>query len=314
MKNLFCRMLWEDPAKFSSKHPKDQSSIITFGLAISLVVMIEVFAGYYNASNTFHIAAPMTYVAALVWGLIIYTIDILIIRSPSNTWVKICRGIIGIVIALIGSFTVDSAIFKKEIDFQLRENEKTRIANFYDVEIQNQKNEVNSRYIDWNDKQKIATIEAEGGSRTGIVGVGAVYKAKKQSADTAQEQYLVSDQKLNKLESEKKDAINASYTKAIEQAGFLAHIKAHFQFMFSDIYALVLGACISLFILSIQLLVLGLKWAIGPSIEEQIIDVRSKEIERDIRNKMKIDESPLGMFNGIMKPASEVLQGNNGTN
>ena len=35
-------------------------------------------------------------------------------------------------------------IFKKEIDFQLRENEKTRIANFYDVEIQNQKNEVKS--------------------------------------------------------------------------------------------------------------------------------------------------------------------------
>jgi hypothetical protein len=174
-------MLWEDPSKFTSKYPKDQRSIITFGLAISLVVMIEIFAGYYNASNTFHISAPMTYVAALVWGLIIYIIDVLIIRSPSNTWVKVCRGIIGIVIALIGSFTVDSAIFKKEIDFQLRENEKTRIANFYDVEIQNQKNEVNSRFVDWNDKQKIATIEAEGGSRTGIVGIGAVYKAKKQS-------------------------------------------------------------------------------------------------------------------------------------
>ena len=311
MKNLFCRMLWEDPSKFASKYPKDQRSIITFGLAISLVVMIEIFAGYYNASNTFHIAAPMTYVAALVWGLIIYTIDVLIIRSPSNTWVKVSRGIIGIVIALIGSFTVDSAIFKKEIDFQLRENAKTRIANFYDVELSNQKNEVNSRYADWNDKLKVANTEAEGGSRTGIVGVGTVYKAKKQTADTAQEQYLISDQKLNKLENEKKDALNISYTKAVEEAGFLDHIKAHFQFMFSDIYALVLGACVSLFILSIQLLVLGLKWAIGPSIEEQIIDARSKEIERDIRNKMKIDSSPLGIFNGIMKPASEVLQGNN---
>lgn len=314
MKNLFCRMLWEDPTKFSAKHPKDQRSIITFGLAISLVVMIEVFAGYYNASNTFHISAPMTYVAALVWGLIIYTIDILIIRSPSNTWVKVCRGIIGIVIALIGSFTVDSAIFKKEIDFQLRENEKTRIANFYDIEIQNQKNEANSRYADWKEKEKIATTEAEGGSRTGIVGVGAVYKAKKQNANTAQEQYLVSDQKLNKLESEKKDAIKASYTEAIKQAGFLDHIKAHFQFMFSDVYALVLGICVSLFILSIQLLVLGLKWAIGSSIEEQIIEARTKEIERDIRNKIKIDASPLGMFNGVMKPASDVLQGNHSLN
>ena len=311
MKNLFCRMLWEDPSKFASKYPKDQRSIITFGLAISLVVMIEIFAGYYNASNTFHIPAPMTYVAALVWGLIIYTIDVLIIRSPSNTWVKVCRLIIGIVIALIGSFTVDSAIFKKEIDFQLRENAKTRIANFYDAEISNQKNEVNSRYADWNDKLKVATTEAEGGSRTGIVGVGAVYKAKKQTADTAQEQYSISDQKLNKLENEKKDALNTSYTKAVEEAGFLDHIKAHFQFMFSDIYALVLGACVSLFILSIQLLVLGLKWAIGPSLEEQIIEVKSLEIENDIKNKKMIDNSKLRIFNGIFEPASEALQGNN---
>ena len=311
MKNLFCRMLWEDPSKFTSKYPKDQRSIITFGLAISLVVMIEVIAGYYNASNTFHISSPMTYIAACIWGLIIYTIDVLIIRSPSNTWVKVCRGIIGLVIALIGSFTVDSAIFKKEINFQLRENEKTRIANIYDIEIQNQRNEVNSRYADWKDKEKVATTEAEGGSRTGIVGIGAVYKAKKQTADSAQEQYLISNQKLNKLEMEKKDAITASYSQAIEQAGFLAHIKAHFQFMFSDIYALVLGICVSLFILSIQLLVLGLKWAIGASIEEQIIEAKTKEIERDIENKMKIDASPLGMLNGIMKPVSEVLQGNN---
>ena len=311
MKNLFCRMLWEDPSKFASKYPKDQRSIITFGLAISLVVMIEIFAGYYNASNTFHIPAPMTYVAALVWGLIIYTIDVLIIRSPSNNWVKVCRLIIGLVIALIGSFTVDSAIFKKEIDFQLRENAKTRIANFYDVEISNQKNEVNSRYADWNDKLKVATTEAEGGSRTGIVGVGAVYKAKKQTADTAQEQYLISDQKLNKLENEKKDALNDSYTKAVKEAGFLDHIKAHFQFMFSDIYALALGACVSLFILSIQLLVLGLKWAIGPSLEEQIIEVKSLEIENDIKNKKMIDSSRLRIFNGIFEPASEALQGIN---
>ena len=312
MKNLFCRMLWEDPSKFASKYPKDQRSIITFGLAISLVVMIEIFAGYYNASNTFHIPAPMTYVAALVWGLIIYTIDVLIIRSPSNTWVKVCRLIIGLVIALIGSFTVDSAIFKKEIDFQLRENAKTRIANFYDAEISNQKNEVNSRYADWNDKLKIATTEAEGGSRTGIVGVGAVYKAKKQNADAAQEQYLMSNQKLNKLENEKKDALSASHTKAVEEAGFLDHIKAHFQFMFADIYALVLGACILLFILSIQLLVLGLKWAIGPSLEEQIIEVKSLEIENDIKNKEMIDRSRLRIFNGIFEPASEALQVNNG--
>ena len=52
-------MLWEDPSKFASKYPKDQRSIITFGLAISLVVMIEVFAGYYNASNTFQIPWPL---------------------------------------------------------------------------------------------------------------------------------------------------------------------------------------------------------------------------------------------------------------
>lgn len=312
MKNLFCRMLWEDPDKFDSKYPKDQRSIITFGLAISLAVMIEIFAGYYNAANTFRIAAPMTYFAAIVWGLIIYTIDVLIIRSPSTTWVKASRFLIGVIIALIGSFTVDSALFKKEIDFQLRENEKTRIANYYDVQITNQKNDVESRRTEWDSKQKIADTEAEGGSRTGIIGVGAVYKAKKQTADSAQKEYLLADQKLEALKNEKKNEITDSYSKAVEKAGFLDHIKAHFQFMFSDVYALILGTCVSLFILSIQLLVLGLKWAIGPSLEEQIIEAKSKEIEINIKNKMKIDASPLGMFNGIMKPASEVFITNNG--
>lgn len=314
MKNLFCRMLWEDPSKFDAKYPKDQRSIITFGLAISLVVMIEIFAGYYNASNTFQIKAPMAYAAALVWGLIIYTIDVLIIRSPNTTWVKASRLVIGVIIALIGSFTVDSALFKKEINYQLRNNAKTQIVNQYDIEIAAQKSDVESKYLDWNAKQKIADTEAEGGSRTGIVGVGAVYKAKKLTADNAQQEYLISNQKLSKLENDKNNAIKNSYTQSVIDAGFLDHIKAHFQFMFSDVYALVLGICFSLFILSIQLLVLGLKWAIGSSIEEQIIDARTKEIERDIKNKMIIDASPLGMFHGIMKPASDVLQGNHSLN
>jgi hypothetical protein len=311
MKNLFCRMLWEDPAKFSSKHPKDQKSIITFGLAISLVVMIEVIAAYYNASNTFLVAAPIACVVAIIWGLIIYIIDLLIIRSPNTGWVKVSRFVIGLMFALIGSFTVDSAFFKKEIDSQLRENAKTEIAKQYDIQIVNQKNEAQIRYSDWNEKQKVAVCEAEGCSRTGIIGVGAVYKAKKEAADIAQQEYIVANQKLNKLENEKKDAIDFSYTQAIKDAGFLHHIKAHFQFMFNDAYALALGLCFTSIILFIQLLVLGLKQAIGPSIEDQIIEARAGAIERDIRNKMKIDASPLGMFNGIMKPALEVLQGDN---
>ena len=58
MKNIFCRMLWEDPDKFDSKYPKDQRSIITFGLAISLVVMIE-FKDVEELPRTFSVQLPV---------------------------------------------------------------------------------------------------------------------------------------------------------------------------------------------------------------------------------------------------------------
>jgi hypothetical protein len=91
MKNLFCRMLWLDPTRFELRHPKDQSSIIKYGFAISMIVMIELFSGNYIAKSIFQISSPMSYVAAFMWAWIIYVTDVLIIRSPGKEICFSCK-------------------------------------------------------------------------------------------------------------------------------------------------------------------------------------------------------------------------------
>ena len=312
MKNLFCRMLWLDPANFELRHPKDQSSIIKFGFAISMIVMIELFSGNYIAKSIFQISTPMSYVAAFMWAWVIYVTDVLIIRSPGKKFASAVRIIIGIIIAVIGFFTVDSLLFKKEIDAQLRENAKTQVANSYDIEIQNQKKDISFRDEDYRSKLRIANEEAEGGSRTGKIGVGVVYRVKKETANAAQQELFGSKQKLNKLESDKENAVLKASANAVKESGFSDQIKAHLQYISNDSISLIIGAIFATLLLAIQCQVLLLKWSVGSLIEDQVNEAKGTEIEIDIGRKMKIDASGLKMEGGILKPASDIYINNFG--
>jgi hypothetical protein len=304
-------MLWLNSSKFELRHPKDQTSIILFGAAITLILAIELFSSNYIAKNIFQISSPMHYVAAFLWAMIIYIIDVSIIRTQSKKFATVIRVVIAIIISVIGFFTVDSLLFQKEIDAQLRENAKLKVVKYYDTLIKDQKNEVSFRDQDYLTKVKIANEEAEGNSKTGRIGVGAVYKVKKETADVAFQELLSSKQKLNKIEEEKKNDILISSTTAIKEAGFSEIVKAHLQYVSGDIISLCIGIIFSILLLAIQFQVLLVKWSVGPLIEDQINDAKGEKTRIDIDNKRKIDASPLAILDGIMEPASGVLHDNN---
>ena len=94
---------------------------------------------------------------------------------------------------------------------------------------------------------------------------------------------------------------------ALENAGFLSHIKAHFQFMFSDIFALIIGILISSFILVIQMMVVFLKFVLGEGIEKSKNEADAKLIKSAIKMKQEIDESECGRIVNIFEPDPKLI-------
>ena len=307
MKKFFSIIQWEDPSKFETKHPVDQRNIIIFGIVLCLIVTIEFIAGFYNASMIFNASPYVAIIAAIIWALVIYSIEVLIILAPASKPMFFARLVIGTIIAMIGAFTVDTGVFKKEIDYQLKENERLRIENEFNSTILGYQKSIEQAKEDWNHFNTKAINEADGSSPSAKFGAGAVYRAKKQAADDAKQHYEKLKIELSNIQSKKDLKINESLNAAIEKAGFLSHIKAHFQFMFSDIFALVIGILISSFILIIQMMVVFLKLVLGEGIEKSKIEANAKSIKNAIKMKQKIDISECGQIANLFEPDPDLV-------
>lgn len=307
MKKFFSIIQWEDPGKFNTKHPVDQRNIIIFGIVLCLIVTIEFIAGFYNASTIFNASPHVAIIAAIIWALVIYSIEVVIILAPASKPMFFARLIMGTIIAMIGAFTVDTAVFKKEIDYQLRENERLRIESELNSTILSYQNSIEQAKNNWKNFNAKAINEADGSSPSGKFGAGAVYRAKKQAANEAKNHYEKLKIELSDIKSEKNLKLNQSMNSAIENAGFLSHIKAHFQFMFSDIFALIIGILISSFILVIQMMVVFLKFVLGESIEKSKNEADAKSIKSAIKMKQEIDESECGRIVNIFESDPKLI-------
>jgi len=304
MNKFFSYLLLEKPEDFNNKHPKDQHSILLYGMALMLILIIEFTAGLLNAKNIFKLDENFALMAAFVWMTIIYLIDLIIIKSPSSKWIQFCRLLIGLIIAIIGTLTVDSFIFKKEIEYQLKENEKNKIMNMYLPQINKQEIIVQDLREKWNKLSLLAIEEADGKGSSSIFGAGRVYQAKKLASDEVMYELNIAKKDLNILRNDQDQKLKEALDSSIQNAGFLTHVRAHFQFIFSDKLAMIVGLCFSLLIMSIQLLIVGLKIKIGDSVEKQLIEAKADSLIYAIKNKKLIETSKVGGLAKLFEDAN----------
>lgn len=174
------------------------------GTVFFTAVMATIAASY--ALNTVFNSFIIAIIFGLIWGLLIFNLDRFIvstIKKSERKWREIVqvtpRIILAIIIAVVISKPLELKLFEKEInrellvqknDFTL--NNKEQISQQYvpeinklQLEIDNLKNEINTKEAETNNLYNTYIAEAEGTAGTKLIGKGPVYKEKREKHDAS---------------------------------------------------------------------------------------------------------------------------------
>ncbi len=195
------------------------------GTVFFTAVMATIAASYalFTVFNNYYSAIFF----GIIWGLLIFNLDRFIvstIKKSTSKWQEIAqvtpRIILAIIIAVVISKPLEMKIFEKEINQVLLQKKndltlanKQQVATLFTPEIQKKqkeieqlKQEINTKETETNNLYETYIAEAEGRKGTKLIGKGPVYKEKREKHDAtlAELQQLKTNNqaKINQIENE----------------------------------------------------------------------------------------------------------------
>jgi hypothetical protein len=244
MLRFFCWLLGKDYNLVSLYRQSSKEKIILFGSILLIPVILWGINGYLMSKEIFGLGLYGSLGTSFTLSLLIYLIERSIILSTTNKLITRLRILIGSIVAILGSLTMDEVIFKNDIDNMMQtykvegvDSEVKKIDDFYQNKrdsisrIANQKFQIKEKARV--DLQK----ELEGQANSGMGGDGPLAKIKRQLFDDAQKDYDDERQKLTNLQDSYND--ERKYAKVdtrekFNDKGLLIRMKAMFRLIMSD--------------------------------------------------------------------------------
>jgi hypothetical protein len=244
MLRFFCWLLGKDYGLVSLYRQSSKEKIILFGSILLIPVILWGINGYLMSKEIFGLGLYGSLGTSFILSLLIYLIERSIILSTTNKLITRLRILIGSIVAILGSLTMDEVIFKNDIDNMMQtykvegvDSEVKKIDDFYQNKrdsisrIANQKFQIKEKARV--DLQK----ELEGQANSGMGGDGPLAKIKRQLFDDAQKDYDDERQKLTNLQDSYND--ERKYAKVdtrekFNDKGLLIRMKAMFRLIMSD--------------------------------------------------------------------------------
>ena len=109
-------LLGKDFELISTYRRSSQEKIILFGSILMIPVILWGLNGYLMSKEIFGMGVISSMVVGLILSFIIYLIERSIILASNNEWVNRMRVLLGLIVAILGSLTMDEVIFKNDID------------------------------------------------------------------------------------------------------------------------------------------------------------------------------------------------------
>jgi len=125
-----CLITGDDYVQVSRESVKSQHKITTYGLIILMVMTLWFFNGYLLSHVILNYSIPVSLLVSVLSMLIVYVIETSIIKmSRINRMTQIVRLVLALLIAAIGSISIDEVIFKSDISVQLQKDNQKEILN-----------------------------------------------------------------------------------------------------------------------------------------------------------------------------------------
>ena len=222
--------------------------------------------------------------SATIAGFIIFLIERAIVMSNGSKPIFWFRILLGLIIASLGSISMDEVIFKNDIDNKVNIYRQTEINNAgskidkeFAERIANQQSLVNQKANDWNLALTDAKKEADGTGGSRQKQVGKIALLKLGVASKLQSDYNAENLNLASLIADYNSAKENAKKKAKE--GFvgnalLIRIRAMFELISEDKYMLGVYLLFTLFLFCLEFLVVLIKIGSKNSIDEDLEKAR----------------------------------------
>ena len=302
MLKFYSFIIGENPKYTATFQPASKRKIALYANCLIVPVLLWFINGYLLVSNVLEGNIYISILSAFIVAFIIFLIERAILMSNGSKTIFWFRIFLGIIVASLGSISLDEAIFKHDIDNQVAFYKQSEVDSAvqnverdYQNQIDMQQSIVNGKYKDWQIRLDDVNIEMKGGrNSSGYRGKGEIANEKIRMAGLLQSDYTAENNKLTLLTSSVDTAKAHSKIKA--EAAFngnalLVRIRAMFDLISKDKYMLAVYILFTSFLFCLEFLIVLIKIGSKKSIDEDLEDAR--EVLLRAKTKKTLDRSEI---------------------
>ena len=300
--------------------PESRKKVAALATVVFVPVIIWFVIGYLMSTQIMELTSLHGLFVAIVLALLIFLLERTIIMANGSGLIKWFRIILGLVIALLGAIFLDEIVFHKDIEHQLAEMQHIdnlqaieqidiQFADEITLSLQN----LDRLYSDWQQAVDEARSEADGTGGSGQRGVDGIARLKLDAAQNLKVEYdralLAHDLLLTSINDMKNTVRN---NHKISNDGLLIRVKALFTLVFNDWVMALIYVLFTLFLFSMEFLVLMIKMGWRKTNYERKIEM-IEEIGRRRMEKLLVHHNnfnPAMNNPEVLKAQSQIM--NNG--
>lgn len=193
---------------------------------VLLITTIWFIFGYLLASDMLGCSTLVSWTVAIVCAFVVFTLERAILLCGGNKTMFWFRVTLGVVVALLSSFLIDSIIFKKDTDRYMTEKyhetataAKVKAMHDFDAQVAQLQQETQLAYSNWNQRTNEHNGEVLGTSGTHLPGYAKAATAKKAIMDVAKATYDKQQLNLEQLKQQQTKAGNDAYANEVSLMG-----------------------------------------------------------------------------------------------
>jgi hypothetical protein len=302
MLKFYSLLIGEDPAYTATFQPSSKRKVVLYATCMIIPVILWFISTYLLVSHVLGGTIISALTAAIVMAFIIFLIERSVIMSNGNIAIATFRISLGLIIALLGSISMDEVIFKNDIDNKIAEYRAIHIAEAekkvsldFSRHIEKQQQIVLKKNKEWSKSLEDAIGEADGTKGSGKANPGKITRLKLNVAALHEKDYQNENIKLQHLLTtlnKEKQSAKISAVKDFNGNGLLLRIKAMFDLISNDNVMLFIYILFTSGLFLIEFLVVIIKMSSVKSIDEDFEDARvfllkaktKKTLERAIQH------------------------------
>ena len=289
-------IIGEDSEYTKGFQPSGKRKVILLGTSIMIPVILWFITGFLTANAIMNQSLTVSLITGLFTAFIVFLIERAIILSNGGWQIFIFRIFLGLIVACLGAITLDSVIFKNDIDNKVIHYQNIHLDSVYKNLTIKYENEINDRQkllnlsqVDLKIAEKNHKDEMQGtiGNSSGVPGDGDIADELKEIINTKQKKSLELEIGLDKLKTTVDVKINDELKTAkayFNTNGLLIRIKALHELIEEDQNLKKVYWLFTAFIFCLEFIVIIAKTGSKKSIDEEI------ELFRDTAKSIKLQQ------------------------